>query len=189
MSDSPAYVPPKVWTWNKEDGGQFAKINRPTAGATHERALPVGRHPLQLYSLATPNGVKVTVMLEELLAKGHAGAELLADVDGDDPRVVLGAGVALGEQLLEHHRDLHAVRRRHRVELKWVAADGQLLLLRRARDRAVDVREATSALLVPGPNLGRRVGGRVGHGELRSSFAAIANLAVWVGDDKGCRAQ
>jgi GST-like protein len=75
MSDSPAYVPPKVWTWNKENGGQFAKMNRPTAGATHEKPLPVGRHPLQLYSLATPNGVKVTVMLEELLAKGHAGAE------------------------------------------------------------------------------------------------------------------
>jgi GST-like protein len=75
MSDSPAYVPPKVWSWNKENGGQFSKINRPTAGATHDKVLPVGRHPLQLYSLATPNGVKVTVMLEELLAKGHAGAE------------------------------------------------------------------------------------------------------------------
>ena len=75
MSNSPAYVPPKVWSWNKEGGGQFSKINRPTAGATHDKALPVGRHPLQLYSLATPNGVKVTVMLEELLAKGHAGAE------------------------------------------------------------------------------------------------------------------
>ena len=75
MSDSPAYVPPKVWTRNKENGGQFSKMNRPTAGATHDKVLPVGRHPLQLYSLATPNGVKVTVMLEELLAKGHAGAE------------------------------------------------------------------------------------------------------------------
>ena len=69
------YTPPKVWTWNKESGGRFASINRPVAGATHERELPVGRHPLQLYSLATPNGVKVTVMLEELLALGHAGAE------------------------------------------------------------------------------------------------------------------
>jgi len=69
------YTPPKVWTWNKENGGRFAAINRPVAGATHEKALPVGRHPLQLYSLATPNGVKVTVMLEELLALGHAGAE------------------------------------------------------------------------------------------------------------------
>ena len=75
MSDSPAYVPPKVWTWNKENGGRFANINRPIAGATHDKALPVGRHPLQLYSLGTPNGVKVTVMLEELLALGHAGAE------------------------------------------------------------------------------------------------------------------
>ena len=69
------YTPPKVWSWNKENGGRFANINRPVAGATHEKALPVGRHPLQLYSLATPNGVKVTVMLEELLALGHVGAE------------------------------------------------------------------------------------------------------------------
>jgi GST-like protein len=75
MSDTPEYTPPKVWTWNKESGGRFANINRPIAGPTHEKELPVGRHPLQLYSLATPNGVKVTVMLEELLAKGHAGAE------------------------------------------------------------------------------------------------------------------
>src|ERR1700722_740759 len=74
MSEPAQYVPPKVWTWNKDSGGQFSKINRPTAGATHEKALPVGRHPFQLYSLATPNGVKVTVMLEELLASGHAGA-------------------------------------------------------------------------------------------------------------------
>ena len=69
------YTPPKVWTWNKENGGAFANINRPIAGATHDKDLPVGKHPLQLYSLATPNGVKVTVMLEELLALGHAGAE------------------------------------------------------------------------------------------------------------------
>ena len=75
MSDSPDYVPPKVWTWNKANGGRFANINRPIAGATHEKDLPVGRHPMQLYSLATPNGVKVTVMLEELLALGHSGAE------------------------------------------------------------------------------------------------------------------
>lgn len=75
MSDAPPYTPPAVWTWNKDNGGRFASINRPVAGATHERPLPVGRHPLQLYSLATPNGVKVTVMLEELLALGHAGAE------------------------------------------------------------------------------------------------------------------
>jgi GSH-dependent disulfide-bond oxidoreductase len=75
MTDETAYTPPKVWTWNKENGGQFANINRPVAGPTHDKDLPVGRHPLQLYSLATPNGVKVTVMLEELLALGHAGAE------------------------------------------------------------------------------------------------------------------
>jgi GSH-dependent disulfide-bond oxidoreductase len=75
MTDSTAYIPPKVWTWDKASGGQFANINRPIAGATHEQELPVGRHPLQLYSLGTPNGVKVTVMLEELLALGHSGAE------------------------------------------------------------------------------------------------------------------
>jgi GSH-dependent disulfide-bond oxidoreductase len=69
------YVPPTVWTWNKANGGRFANINRPIAGATHDKDLPVGKHPLQLYSLATPNGVKVTVMLEELLALGHGGAE------------------------------------------------------------------------------------------------------------------
>jgi GSH-dependent disulfide-bond oxidoreductase len=75
MTESSPYTPPKIWTWNKANGGQFANINRPIAGPTHEQALPVGRHPMQLYSLATPNGVKVTVMLEELLALGHAGAE------------------------------------------------------------------------------------------------------------------
>ena len=75
MSESPEYTPPNVWTWDKPSGGRFANINRPIAGATHDKDLPVGRHPLQLYSLATPNGVKVTVMLEELLALGHAGAE------------------------------------------------------------------------------------------------------------------
>ncbi len=75
MSDSTIYSPPKVWTWDKANGGRFANINRPVAGPTHEQALPRGKHPLQLYSLATPNGVKVTVMLEELLVLGHAGAE------------------------------------------------------------------------------------------------------------------
>ena len=75
MSDPTNYTPPPVWTWNKPSGGTFASINRPIAGPTHDKALPVGRHPLQLYSLATPNGVKVTVMLEELLERGHAGAE------------------------------------------------------------------------------------------------------------------
>ncbi len=75
MTEASEYTPPKVWTWNKENGGRFASINRPISGATHEKDLPVGKHPLQLYSLATPNGVKVTVMLEELLALGHGGAE------------------------------------------------------------------------------------------------------------------
>lgn len=75
MSDTQTYTPPKVWAWDKESGGKFANINRPVAGATHEKELPVGKHPLQLYSLATPNGVKVTVMLEELLALGKSGAE------------------------------------------------------------------------------------------------------------------
>jgi GST-like protein len=81
------YEPPKVWTWNKESGGRFASINRPVAGATHDKDLPVGKHPLQLYSLGTPNGVKVTVMLEELLAAGHTGAEydawLIRIMEGD----------------------------------------------------------------------------------------------------------
>ena len=75
MSDSTPYTPPAVWQWDKESGGKFASINRPIAGATHDKEWPVGKHPLQLYSLATPNGVKVTVMLEELLALGHSGAE------------------------------------------------------------------------------------------------------------------
>jgi GSH-dependent disulfide-bond oxidoreductase len=87
MNDSTLYTPPQVWKWDKENGGQFANINRPIAGPTHDKELPVGRHPLQLYSLATPNGVKVTVMLEELLALGHAGAEydawLIRISDGD----------------------------------------------------------------------------------------------------------
>jgi GST-like protein len=87
MTDASEYVPPKVWTWNKPSGGRFANINRPIAGATHEKDLPVGKHPLQLYSLGTPNGVKVTIMLEELLALGHKGAEydawLIKIGDGD----------------------------------------------------------------------------------------------------------
>ncbi|TPG09940.1 glutathione-dependent disulfide-bond oxidoreductase [Sphingomonas oligophenolica] len=86
-TDTGDYTPPKVWTWDKESGGRFASINRPIAGATHDKDLPVGKHPLQLYSLATPNGVKVTVMLEELLAAGHTGAEydawLIKIMDGD----------------------------------------------------------------------------------------------------------
>ncbi|HEX2813499.1 MAG TPA: glutathione-dependent disulfide-bond oxidoreductase [Sphingopyxis sp.] len=75
MTDQAEYVPPKIWTWDKESGGRFANINRPVAGPTHDKELPIGQHPLQLYSLGTPNGVKVTVMLEELLAAGHSGAE------------------------------------------------------------------------------------------------------------------
>lgn len=75
MTEETSYVPPKVWKWESESGGTFASINRPIAGATHDKEMPVGKHPLQLYSLATPNGVKVTVMLEELLALGHEGAE------------------------------------------------------------------------------------------------------------------
>jgi GST-like protein len=87
MTDASEYVPPKVWTWNKANGGRFANINRPISGPTHDKELPVGRHPLQLYSLGTPNGVKVTIMLEELLALGHRGAEydawLIKIGDGD----------------------------------------------------------------------------------------------------------
>jgi GST-like protein len=87
MNDSPTYTPPKVWQWNSENGGRFANINRPIAGPTHDVELPIGRHPLQLYSLGTPNGVKVTIMMEELLARGHRGAEydawLIRIMDGD----------------------------------------------------------------------------------------------------------
>jgi GSH-dependent disulfide-bond oxidoreductase len=75
MNENSSYTPPKVWKWNKGNGGEFAKTNRPIAGSTHDKELPVGEHPIQLYSLATPNGVKVTIMLEELLALGHSGAE------------------------------------------------------------------------------------------------------------------
>ena len=87
MTANNEYVPPKVWTWDKESGGRFANINRPIAGPTHDKDLPIGKHPLQLYSLGTPNGVKVTVMLEELLEAGHSGAEydawLIKIGDGD----------------------------------------------------------------------------------------------------------
>jgi GST-like protein len=75
MTEPSTYTPPKVWKWDRDNGGRFANINRPVAGATQEKVLPVGRHPLQLYSLGTPNGVKVTILLEELLALGHSGAE------------------------------------------------------------------------------------------------------------------
>jgi len=87
MTDATTYTPPKVWKWDAENGGAFANINRPIAGPTHDKELPVGKHPLQLYSLATPNGVKVTVMLEELLALGHEGADydahLIRITEGD----------------------------------------------------------------------------------------------------------
>jgi GST-like protein len=86
MSQDDSYTPPRVWTWDKESGGRFAGINRPIAGATHDKELPVGEHALQLYSLATPNGVKVTVMLEELLALGIEEAEydaFMIKIDGD----------------------------------------------------------------------------------------------------------
>lgn len=95
MSDTPAYVPPKVWTWNKENGGRFAAINRPIAGPTQDKPLQVGKHPLQLYSLGTPNGVKVTIMLEELLALGHAGAEY------DAWLINIGAGDQFGSGFVD----------------------------------------------------------------------------------------
>src|ERR1700749_2900881 len=95
MTDASDYTPPKVWTWTKGNGGRFANINRPIAGPTHDKDLPVGRHPLQLYSLGTPNGVKVTVMLEELLAAGHAGAEY------DAWLINIGAGDQFGSGFVE----------------------------------------------------------------------------------------
>ena len=95
MSDAPAYEPPRVWKWERENGGEFASINRPVSGATHEAELPRGNHPLQLHSLATPNGVKVTVMLEELLAAGHSGAEYDAYV------INIGSGDQFGSGFVE----------------------------------------------------------------------------------------
>lgn len=94
MADE-AYVPPKVWTWDKENGGRFASTNRPIAGATHEKELPIGEHPLQLYSLGTPNGVKVTVMLEELLELGHSGAEY------DAYKISIGNGDQFGSDFVD----------------------------------------------------------------------------------------
>ncbi len=102
MSDSdpannmpPGYVPPKVWTWDKANGGQFANINRPVSGATHDKELPIGKHPLQLYSMGTPNGVKITIMLEELLAAGHSGAEY------DAWMISIGAGDQFGSDYVK----------------------------------------------------------------------------------------
>jgi GSH-dependent disulfide-bond oxidoreductase len=88
------YVPPKVWAWDSANGGQFANINRPTSGATHDKVLPIGKHPFQLYSMGTPNGVKVTIMLEELLALGHAGAEY------DAWMISIGAGEQFGSDFV-----------------------------------------------------------------------------------------
>jgi GST-like protein len=95
MADATEYTPPKVWVWNKPNGGHFASINRPVAGPTHDKVLPVGRHPLQLYSLATPNGQKVTIMLEELLALGHRGA------DYDAWLIRIGEGDQFGSGFVE----------------------------------------------------------------------------------------
>jgi GST-like protein len=87
MTNTAEYTPPKVWTWEKGNGGQFASINRPISGSTHDKELPIGKHPFQLYSLGTPNGQKVTIMFEELLEAGHKGAEydawLIKIGDGD----------------------------------------------------------------------------------------------------------
>jgi GSH-dependent disulfide-bond oxidoreductase len=90
----PGYVPPKVWTWDSANGGQFANINRPISGATHDKVLPIGKHPIQLYSMGTPNGVKVTIMLEELLAAGHGGAEY------DAWMIVIGDGDQFGSDFV-----------------------------------------------------------------------------------------
>ena len=95
MTDNSEYTPPKVWTWNKPSGGSFANINRPIAGATHDKELPVGKHPLQLYSLGTPNGVKVTILLEELLALGHSEAEY------DAWLINIGKGDQFGSDFVE----------------------------------------------------------------------------------------
>lgn len=148
MNEKTDYTPPKIWTWDSENGGQFASINRPTAGATHEHELPIGKHPLQLYSLATPNGVKVTVMLEELLALGHAGAEYdaypvritegdqfgsgfvdinpnskipaLVDHSGDEPQRVFESGAIL-MYLAEKFNALLPSNTRQRTEvLSWL---------------------------------------------------------------------
>ncbi|MEM9371029.1 MAG: glutathione-dependent disulfide-bond oxidoreductase, partial [Pseudomonadota bacterium] len=94
MNDVPSYEPPRVWTWDAESGGKFASINRPVSGATHEKELPRGVHPLQLYSLATPNGVKVTIMLEELLAAGH-------DAEYDAYVINIGEGDQFGSGFVD----------------------------------------------------------------------------------------
>lgn len=95
ISQPPGYVPPAVWTWDAENGGAFANINRPISGATHDKVLPIGKHPLQLYSMGTPNGVKVTILLEELLAAGHSGAEY------DAWMIAIGQGDQFGSGFVE----------------------------------------------------------------------------------------
>jgi len=95
MSDSTSYVPPKVWKWENQSGGKFTNINRPISGSTHEKELPIGKHPLQLYSLGTPNGIKITVLLEELLALGHEGAEYDAFL------INIGEGAQFGSGFVE----------------------------------------------------------------------------------------
>ena len=95
MSDSSTYVPPKVWKWENQSGGKFTNINRPISGSTHEKELPIGKHPLQLYSLGTPNGIKITVLLEELLALGHEGAEYDAFL------INIGDGAQFGSGFVE----------------------------------------------------------------------------------------
>ena len=95
MSDSSTYVPPKVWKWENQSGGKFTNINRPISGSTHEKELPIGKHPLQLYSLGTPNGIKITVLLEELLALGHEGAEYDAFL------INIGEGAQFGSGFVE----------------------------------------------------------------------------------------
>src|ERR1700734_1490112 len=126
MDDSSGYTPPKIWSWNKESGGRFASTTRPIAGPTHEKELPVGRHPLQLYSLATPNGVKVTVMLEELLELGDSGAEYDAWLirSKADPRFRIRRDPALSRRKV---RRLPADQRRRArgMPLLVVLADGQ----------------------------------------------------------------
>ena len=95
MSDSTSYVPPKVWKWENQSGGKFTNINRPISGSTHEKELPIGKHPLQLYSLGTPNGIKITVLLEELLELGHEGAEYDAFI------INIGEGAQFGSGFVE----------------------------------------------------------------------------------------
>ena len=95
MSNSSTYIPPKVWKWENQSGGKFTNINRPISGSTHEKELPIGKHPLQLYSLGTPNGIKITVLLEELLALGHEGAEYDAFL------INIGEGAQFGSGFVE----------------------------------------------------------------------------------------